>query len=572
MTKWLNYVQQQWRLLVVALFLLLLFAALIGRMLVLQVLPVEGGVEFLQGQGDARVLREEKVPATRGMITDRNGQPLAVSTPVVSIWANPQKVVANKVELKQLAKKLSLSVSHLEDKLKRYKDKRFVYLKRHVSPEFAQTVFDLGLSGIYGENEYRRFFPAGEVTSHLIGYTDVDNHGQEGFEYSYDKWLQGEMGSKLVVKDLFQRTIKNVKQIKEPKQGHDLALSIDLRLQYLAFRELKEAVTRHRADAGSIVVLDVKTGEVLAMVNQPAFNPNDRSVMDIDAVRNRAVTDMFEPGSTVKPITTMVALESGKYLPETVVNTHPGYIKVGRKTLLDPRDYGELTVKEVLAKSSQVGTTKIALSLDQEQLHEAFFRLGLGQFVGTGFPGEGTGYLPNHSNWQPIEKAAFAFGAGLSVTALQMAQAYSVFANEGLKRNVSLVKLQEPVKGEQIVDKQVAKEVKAMLAGVTGKKGTAKKANTEHYSVAGKTGTSHKVGRGGYESGRYISLFAGFAPAENPRLVAVVVIDDPKGKEYYGGEVAAPVFAELMSDSLRILNVTPDKIEANTHSQWVAQQ
>jgi cell division protein FtsI (penicillin-binding protein 3) len=401
----------------------------------------------------------------------------------------------------------------------------------------------------------------------------MENKGQEGFEYSYDQWLQGEPGSKQVVKDLFQRTIKNVRQVKEARVGKDLALSIDLRLQYLAYRELKEAVKRHRADAGSIVLLDVSTGEVLAMVNQPAFNPNDRANIKIEAVRNRAITDVFEPGSTVKPITVMAALESGKYQEHSLVNTSPGYIKVGRKTLLDPRDYGLIDVSKVIAKSSQVGIAKIGLSLEQERLHEAFFRLGLGQFVGTGFPGEGTGYLPNSRRWHPIEQAAFSFGAGLSVTALQMAQAYSVFASGGIKRNISLIKREQPVEGVRVLDVNIAHAIQRMLAGVAAPGGTALNANTEYYTVAGKTGTSHKVGKGGYDYGRYISLFAGFAPAVNPRLVAIVVIDDPKGKEYYGGEVAAPIFSSLMASSLRILNVTPDKIGAEVaRAQWVAKQ
>ena len=564
-----------WRLLLIAAFLLMLFLILFGRMLIIQVLDVEGGVGFLQGEGDARVLREESIAAYRGMITDRNGQPLAVSTPVVSIYMNLQHLQASSEQLSVLSKVLGINADLLREKVVRYKNKQFAYIKRHVSPEVAEAVYALKIKGIYGKKEYRRYFPAGEVTSHLIGFTDINNKGLEGFEAAYDQLLRGEPGSKLVVKDLFRRTIKNVRQIRDASPGENLVLSIDLRLQYLAYRELKEAVVKHRADSGSIVILDVETFEVLAMVNQPAFNPNDRSRMDIGTVRNRAVTDVFEPGSTVKPFTMMAALETGKYTLKSKINTHPGSIKVGFKTYLDPRDYGEIDFAKVLAKSSQVGTIKIALSLEPDQLYGAFYRLGLGQFIGTGFPGESTGYLPNNGDWQPVDQAAFGFGAGLSVTALQLARAYAVLASGGLMRQIHFVKQNaEDILQDRIVDESVAINIQKMLKGVAAVGGTAQRARTLHYSVAGKTGTSHKMGTHGYSDSRYRALFAGFAPADKPRLVAVVVIEDPKGKEYYGGEVAAPIFSKLMFNSLRVLNVRPDLIvPVNVaRSDWMARQ
>ncbi len=557
-----SFLKQQWRLMVGAVFLLILCSVLVVRMLKIQVLDVEGGSEFLQYQGDVRTIRNVTVPAHRGMITDRNGQPLAVSTPVLSVWLNPQHFQGSANDVLKLSKALGVSHNKLKDKLERYKSKQFVYLKRHMSPEKAAQVFALGLRGVYSKKEYQRFYPAGEVAAHLVGYVNIDSFGQEGFEYSYDSWLQGEPGSKQVVKDLYQRTIKNVKQIKAPKMGKDLALSIDLRLQFIAYKALKEAVSYHRADAGSVVVLDVETGEVLAMANQPAFNPNDRSKIDINAVRNRAVTDVFEPGSTMKPITMMAALESGKYDINSQINTSPGYVKIGRKTFLDPVNYGTIDLRKVLAKSSQVGTVKIATTLKQEELYGAFYRLGIGQYLGTGFPGESTGYLPNKSNWKPVEQAAMGFGAGVSVTALQLAHSYSIFANKGIKKPVSLMRVdnKDDVLSELVIETSIATDVSEMLAAVTSKMGTATKANTQYYNVAGKTGTSHKVGQGGYQSGSYMSFFAGYAPQENPKIVTVVVVDDPKGREYYGGEVAAPVFSQVVANSLRVLGVTPDKL------------
>ena len=555
---------KQWRFWLTAFLLSALFAVLVVRVSMLQMFDVGGSVTFLQGQGDARTVRTETVPANRGMITDRNGNPLAVSTPVVSIWANPQQLDVDEPALAEVARMTGYSPDKLKKRLKHYRDKQFVYLQRQMAPAEAEKVLSLKLHGIYGEQEYRRFYPAGETAAHLTGFTNIGNNGQEGVELGFDNWLQGKNGANKVIKDLYGRTIKTLSQVQEAKPGQDIALSIDLRIQHVAYRALKEAVLHHRAEAGTAIVLDVETGEVLAMANQPSFNPNNRSTIEPASVRNRAMTDVFEPGSTAKPLTVVAALESGKFRPDTLIDTSPGHIRVSGKTLLDPVNYGKLDVTHVIVKSSQVGTTRIALQLEQSDVHDVFYRFGLGQFIGLGFPGESTGVLPNRRRWSDIERANFAFGYGVSVTALQLAQAYSVFASGGIKRPVSLLRQNEPAPGARVIDEKIAGQVARMLEMVTGKKGTARNAQTDYYTVAGKTGTSHKVGAGGYDAGRYMSIFAGFAPADKPRIVTVVVVDDPKGDQYYGGEVAAPVFADIVADSLRILNVAPDKLSAES--------
>lgn len=553
-----NWIKRDPRFAFVAFCLLFLFVVLIVRMVMLQVLDVNGALTFLQNQGDARTVRVEQIPAHRGMIKDRNGQPMAISTPVVSIWMNPKRLSIDEEQTETLAKYLDMSLHDLKDKLSRYKEKQFVYLKRHLSPMEAADIMALNINGIYGQEEYRRYYPSGEVAAHVIGYTNVDGSGQEGIEKSYNELLQGKEGSKQVVKDLFQRTIKNIKQLKDPVAGEDITLSIDMRLQYLAYRSLKAAVIKNNADAGTAVILDVKTGEVLAMVNQPAYNPNDRSDMQFASIRNRAVTDMFEPGSTMKPIAMIAALESGKYDSDTIIDTNPGYIKVGRKTLYDHNNYGVMNATSVITKSSQVGITKITLSLEQDKVSNAYARLGIGEALKTGFPGESAGYLPVRKKWSDLDRATFAFGHGVSTTALQLARAYSVFANEGIKNPVSLLKLPRTPEGQRVISEVIAKKMVAMLDTVAGPEGTAKRAQTDAYNVGGKTGTTHKLGPKGYEPNKYVSFFAGFAPVDAPRLVAVVIVDNPRGKEYYGGAIAAPVFSEIISGGLRILNVAPD--------------
>ncbi|MBW2940215.1 peptidoglycan D,D-transpeptidase FtsI family protein [Zhongshania aquimaris] len=548
----------RFRIVVGALFVLALL--LVWRTLTLQVLDVDRGYEFLQGQGNARTNRTEVIPAHRGMISDRNGEPLAVSTPVASIWANPQELKNAKEEWARLATSLEMKPAELSRRIARYSGSQFMYLRRHMAPAAAQQIMQMKVPGVYLQREYRRFYPAGEVTAHVLGFTDIDDRGQEGLELAYDEWLNGTPGRKQVLKDLYGNIIREIDAGEAASPGKDIQLSIDLRLQYLAYKELKSAITKTGAKAGSVVIIDSESGEVLAMVNQPSFNPNNRSQLVPDAMRNRAVIDMFEPGSTVKPLTIVAGLESGKYTPDTIINTNPGYIKVGPKVLEDHRNYGSITVAEVLKKSSQVGTTKIALSLDENDVWGVFNRFGLGRSTGSGFPGESNGMLPNRPNWRAIERATFAFGYGLTVTNLQLAQAYSVFANRGMFQQVSLLKRTEKPVKQQVISAKIARQVVSMLEEVTELGGTATRAQVDAYRIAGKTGTSHKAEAGGYAKDRYFALFAGVAPASNPRIVAVVTIDEPHG-DYFGGLVAAPVFSKVVSDALRLLNIAPDNLE-----------
>jgi cell division protein FtsI (penicillin-binding protein 3) len=548
----------RFRIVVGALFVLALL--LVWRTLTLQVLDVDRGYQFLQGQGNARTNRTEVIPAHRGMISDRNGEPLAVSTPVASIWANPQELKNAKGEWSRLAASLDMKSADLSRRMERYSGSQFMYLRRHMSPAAAKQIIQMKVPGVYLQREYRRFYPAGEVTSHILGFTDIDDRGQEGLELAYDEWLNGTPGRKQVLKDLYGNIIREIDAGEAASPGKDVQLSIDLRLQYLAYRELKEAITKTGAKAGSVVIIDSENGEVLAMVNQPSFNPNNRRQLIPDSMRNRAVIDMFEPGSTVKPLTIVAALESGKYQPDTVINTNPGYIKVGRKLLEDHRNYGAITVAEVLKKSSQVGTTKIALSLDEHDVWGVFNRFGLGRSTGSGFPGESNGMLPNRPNWRPIERATFAFGYGLTVTNLQLAQAYTVFANRGKFQQASLLKRSDKPVMQQVISAKIARQVVDMLEEVTSLGGTATRAQVDAYRIAGKTGTSHKAEAGGYSEDRYFAVFAGVAPASNPRIVAVVTIDEPHG-DYFGGLVAAPVFSKVVSDALRLLNIAPDNLE-----------
>ncbi|WP_439136077.1 peptidoglycan D,D-transpeptidase FtsI family protein [Pseudomaricurvus sp.] len=557
----------RWRFALAVLLLAVLMAALLWHVALLQVVPGEDkGFEFLQGQGDARTVRTEVIPAHRGVITDRKGEPLAVSTPLVSLWANPSELKSDAVEVAALAEALDVSEVGLRKKLERYQHKEFVYLKRNMPPQKAENILANRWSGVYGRTEYQRFYPAGEVTSHLVGFTNIDERGQEGIELAYNDWLSGHSGSKRVLKDRKGRVIKDDGQLKAPEAGKDIHLSIDLRLQYLAYRELKQAVAENQASSGSLVMLDVKTGEVLAMVNQPSYNPNDRTGIKVSALRNRAITDQFEPGSTMKPLTVLAALESGRYHPHTMIDTSPGYIRVGKKTLLDPVNYGVIDLTKVITKSSQVGISKVALDLEPDVVRNMFYRLGFGQGTGVGFPGEGVGVLPSRSRWSDIERANFAFGYGMSATALQLAQAYGVVANYGVKKPVSLLRLSDDKKsdlsadelGDQVVTSQISHDVVDMLKTVMGSTGTARKAQIEAYPAAGKTGTVHKVGKEGYVYNRYRSVFAGMAPADNPRIVVVVNIEDPSSGKYHGGEVAAPVFSKVAEGALRLMHVPPE--------------
>ncbi|QKX15702.1 penicillin-binding protein 2 [Microbulbifer sp. YPW1] len=554
----------RWRFALVAGLLCLLAVSLIVHLAGLQVLPEQDkGYRFLQDQGRARTIRTEEIAAYRGSIVDRNGELLAVSTPVQTIWANPQLLKeASAEDLRALAAALGTPPARLAKRLEKYRNKGFMYLRRHMTPERADKVLGLDLAGVYSKKEYRRFYPAGEVTAQLLGFTNIDDLGQEGLELAYEQSLAGEAGKRQVVKDLKGRTVQDLAVKQEARPGRDLQLTIDMRLQYLAYRELKKAVAENGAASGFMVILDTQSGDVLAMANQPSFNPNNRQGVKAAAMRNRALIDQFEPGSTIKPLTALAALETGRYTPHTRINTSPGYIRLPGKTLLDPVNYGEIDLTRVITKSSQVGITKVAMDLEPETLRELFYRLGLGEAVGSGFPGEAPGILPTRDRWHPIELANFAFGYGLTVNAVQLAQAYSVVANAGLKRPVSLILAQgkKPVAGEPVVEPELARQVSAMLETVIGSEGTGKRAAVEGYRVAGKTGTVHKVGSGGYADNRYRSVFAGFVPADNPRLAAVVVIDDPSNAKYYGGEVAAPVFGKVMTGAMRLLQVPPEKV------------
>ncbi len=548
---------QAWRFHLVWLALVALGLLLAWRIVVLQVIDTG----FLQAQGDARTIRTVTTTATRGVISDRHGEPLAVSTPVMSIWANPKVLLASERDLGELASQLNTSKTKLRDKVKRYANKEFTYLKRQLPPAEAEQVLALKYKGVYSEKDYKRYYPAGETAGHLVGFTGLDGTGQEGVELAFEAHLQSQDGAKQIVKDLYGNTIKELRQISQAEPGNDLQLSIDLRMQYSAYRTLKEAIAKANAQAGSIVLLDVNTGEILALASQPAFNPNNRSQLKINSLRNRAITDAFEPGSTVKPFTMLAALESGEYTPESIIDTHPGYIRVGRKTLQDTRNNGPMTITEIITKSSQVGITKVALSLDPEAVKEVFQRLGLGQSPGTGFPGEGVGLIPSHGSWLDIERATFSYGYGLSVTALQLAQAYQVIAAGGIQRQPTLLKQNGDVAGQRVVSKDIAQQVQSMLATVMQAGGTAASSRIEGYSLAGKTGTAHKLGSKGYEEDQYRALFAGMAPSINPKIVGVVVVEDPKGGRYYGGEIAAPVFSQVMGDVLPLLKTSPDILE-----------
>lgn len=553
-----------WRFRFIAGALLLVLTLLLWHLASIQVLPgEEKGYEFLQGQGNARTVRTEELAAHRGVITDRNGEPLAVSSPVITVWANPQVLGQSPEAWPALASALGVNEGELAERIRRYSSKEFMYLQRNMPPQDAEKVLVKHLPGVYGKTEYQRYYPAGEVAAHLVGFTNLDEQGQEGMELAYDSWLVGKSGAKQVVKDLKGRIIKDDGLIRAPQPGNDLMLSIDLRMQYIAYRELKAAVTELKALAGSVVVMDVKTGEVLAMANQPAYNPNNRVRLSDDSLRNRAITDQFEPGSTMKAFTVLTALESGKYTPDTLIDTNPGYIRVGRKTLYDHINYGVVSVTKLLTKSSQVATSKICLDIEPEYFVDMAKRVGFGEVTGTGFPGEATGVIPSHKRWDGIERASFGFGHGLSVSVLQLAQAYTVLANRGIKLPTSLLKVQASPEGDRVVDARLADEVVQMLKTVVGPEGTARRANLKDYQVAGKTGTVHKVGTNGYSKDRYMGLFAGMVPADDPRIVIVALINEPTTGEYYGGAVAAPVFAKVAEGILRLMQVPPRRPEVS---------
>jgi len=531
-------------------------AVLVWRAVSLQVLDNQ----FLQDQVQARHIRVVSLSAHRGKITDRNGEPLAISTPVESVWVNPQQLGGEQQRIPELVKVLSLQHKSVRDLLASRSGREFIYLRRHISPALAAQVSDLDIPGVYLQREYRRYYPAGEVASHILGFTNIDDVGQEGLELAYEEWLRGEAGAKRVIKDGRHNFIGDVESIRRPRPGKDLELSIDHRIQYLAFRELKRAVQEHKARSGSAVVLDISTGEVLAMVNQPAFNPNNRKKLRSSRIRNRAVTDVFEPGSTMKPFIVATALESGRYQPDTPVGTAPGWLKVGVNTVRDTRDYGQLDVAGVIRKSSNVGISKIALSLPAEDIWQQLSDAGFGVQTYSAFPGEASGLLPYHDGWNAIETATLSFGYGISVTPLQLAQAYAVLAADGIKRPVSFLKQAGAADEQRVMPARIARQVRDMLEQVTGPDGTAQAAQVAGYRVAGKTGTVRKSEAGGYSDNKYLAVFAGMAPASDPKFVMVVMVDEPSGGKYYGGLVAAPVFSAVMSGTLRLLAVPPDDV------------
>jgi cell division protein FtsI (penicillin-binding protein 3) len=547
------------RVTVVGIFFALIASSLLARAVHLQVL----NKDFLNQQADTRHLRTEKISAHRGTITDRNGEPLAMSTPVDSIWANPKELAPAVDSVPKLARILGIEPQQLMRRVTRSMDKEFLYLKRHVSPEQAQEVLAIELPGVNVQREYRRYYPAGEVAGHLVGFTDIDDEGQEGLELAFNHWLAGESGAKRVLKDRLGRSVENVESIRPPHHGKDLRTSIDLRIQYLAYRTLKAAIQSYNAESGSVVMLDIHTGEVLAIVNQPTYNPNDRSQYSAERYRNRAITDIFEPGSSIKPLIVAAALESGQYRPSSTVDTAPGFVVVGPKRIEDSRNLGRISLTTVLARSSNVGVTKLAMSLEPDQLWSTMTQFGFGSLTSSGFPGESAGLLTHYDHWRPISQATLAYGYGVSVTPLQLAQAYSVLGSDGFLRPVSLVALDSPSEGDRILSTESAAAVRRMLEEVVRPGGTGTKAAVTGYRIAGKTGTAWKFSAGGYSKDKYISIFAGLAPASDPRLAAVVVIDEPNGELYYGSDVAAPVFADIMSESLRLLAVPPDALPAS---------
>jgi cell division protein FtsI (penicillin-binding protein 3) len=532
--------------------------SLVARAVQLQVLDTD----FLNRQADSRHLRTETIVAHRGTITDRNGEPLAISTPVDSVWADPREIAPAIDRVPELAHALDVDAETLARRITRSMDKRFMYVRRGLPPEVSDKVLALEIPGVSVQREYRRYYPAAEVTGHLLGFTDIDDRGQEGLELAYDHWLAGEAGAKRVLKDRLGQSIENVASVRPPRHGKELRTSIDLRIQYLAYTALKAAVQTHSAEAGTIVVLDVRTGEVLAMVNQPSYNPNDRAQFLPERYRNRALTDIFEPGSSIKPLVVSAALESGQFLPGSVIDTAPGFINVGAKRIEDPRNLGRVSLTTILARSSNVGVTKLAMDLEAEQLWQTMTRFGLGELTASGFPGESTGSLSHFSYWRPISQATLAYGYGVSVTALQLAQAYAALAGDGSAPDSSLLARESAPERQRVIGVETARAVRRMLEEVVRPGGTGTKASIAGYRIAGKTGTAWKSGPGGYSQDKYLSIFAGLAPASEPRLAAVVMIDEPGGELYYGSDVAAPVFAEVMTEALRLLAIPPDALPA----------
>ena len=527
---------------------------LIGRITLLQVIDRP----FLQSQGDARTLRHEAIPAHRGMITDRNGEPLAISTPVVTLWANPQELPVDAIQRVMLAQALGMTLDDFESRVSRYSEREFMYLRRQMTPAAAQRILDLRTPGVYPQREYKRYYPAGEVAAQLLGVTNVDDVGQEGLELSYQSYLAGHPGQRRVIKDRRGRLVRELGVISEAQPGGELILAIDQRIQYMAYRELRAAVAKHDADGGVLVMMDARTGEVLAMANLPSYNPNNRAGLDPRGLRNQALVDVFEPGSVMKPLAMAAVLESGVVDRDALVDTSPGWMRLDQFTIRDFRNYGELDLAGILEHSSNVGMSRLALRLSDTAILEKYNQLGLGQAPGTGFPGESTGSLPAPVRWSRSERATLSYGYGLSVSAVQLASAYTAIANNGERLPPSLLRLSEPPQGIPAMSPSVANDLLNILETSVAAYTGGRRARVEGYRVGGKTGTVRKIGQQGYTTDAYRSVFAGIAPISDPRIVTVVMIDHPKAGEFYGGAVAAPVFSSVTGNALRLLDVPPD--------------
>lgn len=535
--------------------------SLVGRAAYVQII----NSDFYQRQGEARYLRELPINTSRGMITDRNGEPVAVSTPVASIWVNPQELMRSPDRIPELAAALGMPLDELTSKLSQKADKEFMYLRRRINPDDAEKVVALKIPGVASQREFRRFYPQGEAMAHVLGFTNIDDRGQEGLELAFDEWLRGKAGAKRVIRNRKGETVES-DLLRAAEPGKDLTLSIDRRIQFLAFKELRNALIENKAAGGSMVIMDVATGEVLAMVNLPTYNPNAVGGAAPDTRRNRAVTDLVEPGSTMKPLTIASALQSGVVTKDTTVDTNPGYMAIGRYTIKDvPRNNGVLNVTGVITRSSNIGAAKIAAKMPDQVFYDHVHSFGYGSAPHSGFPGESAGVLPRPARWSGSSKTTMSYGYGLNVTPLQIATAYSALGNGGKLIAPTFVKGQRN-EGKQIIDENIAKEVVAMMETVVTQ-GGAKQAAVLGYHVAGKTGTARKAGPGGYERGHYNALFAGVVPASNPRFATVIVINDPQAGKYYGGLVSAPVFHNVMEGALRLMDVPPDDIDS-----WLAAQ
>ena len=526
---------------------------------------------FLKAHGDARSVRHIPIPAHRGLITDRNGEPLAVSTPVTTIWVNPKELMGARPQWPLLAEAIGQDLPSLTQRLEQTAEREFLYLARGLTPEQGEAVLALKIPGVYSIEEYRRFYPAGDVTAHLIGFTDVDDHGREGIELAFEQWLAGVPGSRQVLKDRRGHLIKDVGVARNAKPGKTLELSIDLRLQYLASRELHNALVENEAKAGSLVILDVQTGEVLAMANQPTYNPNNRRNLDPAAMRNRAMIDAFEPGSTMKPLSMSAALQSGRWKPSDTVEVYPGTLQIGKYTIRDvsKTEGPVLDLTGILIRSSNVGMSKVAFDIGGEAIYRLMHQVGLGQDTGLGFPGEQVGNLPNYRDWRKAETATLSYGYGLSVTAIQLAHAYTALANNGRIVPLTLIRADRPATAAQVIPENVAKTMQGMLQQVVEAPNGVYRAQVPGYHVAGKSGTARKasVGSKGYTENAYRSLFCGFGPMSNPRFAIVVVIDEPSKAGYFGGLVSAPVFSRVMSGTLRLMNIPPDNLPATPQQQ-----